>query len=248
MFSDAVRGSRVNFSGAVAAVATLALAGCGGGARQDAHEPSGNFSLSVLHASFPAHQRLSQSARMSITVRNDDTRAIPDLAVTVNSFSYVSSHPGLADPNRPVWIVDQGPSGGQSAYVNTWTGGSLAPGQTHTFTWNLTAVLPGRHHISWRLAAGLNGRARAHAPGGGIPQGAFDVDVSSLPAQTTVNPDTGQVVPAPGAVQGNAPSGTGSGAGGPPAVSHGTQGPNDTQPGTGSGASPDAGAGAQSSR
>jgi len=33
-------------------------AGCGSGPRQDADEPSGNFPVQVVSASFPANQRL----------------------------------------------------------------------------------------------------------------------------------------------------------------------------------------------
>jgi hypothetical protein len=131
---------------------------------------------------------------MTIAVKNTDTRTIPDLAVTVDSFSTRSQQPGLADPNRPVWIVDVGPIGGTSAYTNTWTLGSVPPGATRTFTWKVTSVQPGTHTVKYRIAAGLNGKAKAKVDGHDDYQGTFTVDISGKPAQSTVDPDTGKVI------------------------------------------------------
>jgi hypothetical protein len=225
---------------AVAALSLGALlAGCGSGARQDANEPSGNFPVSIVTASFPPAQTLSRAENMKIAVRNEGTKAVPDVAVTVNSFDYVSPQPGLADPSRPIWIVDQGPVGGESAYVNTWSLGALAPGQVRTFSWKVTPVLAGMHRIDYTIAAGLNGKARAQLVGGGVPQGSFTVQVADVPSQATVDPATGKVIRHPGTA--TTPPTISPG---PPAVSHGTQGPNDAQPGTGDGSSPGAGASA----
>jgi hypothetical protein len=216
------------------------LGGCGGGARQDVNEPTGNFPVSIVTASFPTAQTLSRAENLKIAVRNEGTKAVPDVAVTVNSFDYVSQQQGLADPSRPIWIVDQGPVGGESAYANTWTLGTLAPGQVRTFSWMVTPVLSGTHRIDYRVAAGLNGKAHAQLVGGGIPQGSFTVQVADVPSQATVDPATGRVIRHPGT--GKTPPTISPG---PPAVSHGTQGPNDAQSGTGDGSAPGAGAGAQ---
>ena len=67
----------------VASVAAVTVAGCGGGKRQDADEPSGTFQVDVVNASFPAKQHLAKSERFVIAVRNTGSRAVPDLAVTV---------------------------------------------------------------------------------------------------------------------------------------------------------------------
>ncbi len=109
--------------GATAALATSLVAfavGCGGGEPQDKNEPSGTFSMNVVKAAFPSSQSLAKQEALTIAVKNTDSRPIPDLAVTVDSFTTRSQEPGLADPNRPVWIVDEGPSGGTTAYTNTW--------------------------------------------------------------------------------------------------------------------------------
>lgn len=174
--------------------ATLVVAGCGGGERQDKSEPSGTFNVEVVDAKFPSAQRLAKQEEMTIEVRNADTRTIPQVAVTVNSFSTREERQDLADPNRPAWIVDSGPSGGATAYTNTWAMGALKPGQTKTFTWHVTPVAAGTHKVSYRVAAGLTGKAKAQLAGGQIPEGSFAVDISSKPAQATVDPDTGEVV------------------------------------------------------
>lgn len=171
-------------------------AGCGGGERQDANERSGTYEVKVAGASFPQRQAMAQRAKMTIAVKNTGSKAIPDLAVTVDGFSHNSDEPGLADPGRPTWIVDAGPVNGDTAYVNTWALGRLAPGATRTFTWRVTAVQPGRHTLRYRVAAGLDGKAKAQGPGGQVPGGSFTVAVSNKPGQSRVDPGTGNVVPA----------------------------------------------------
>jgi hypothetical protein len=176
------------------AVAVVA-AGCGGGTRQDADETSGTFKVDVVSASFPSKQRLARQEQMVVEVRNADNRTIPNLAVTVDpGFSVRSERTDLADPNRPVWIIDDGPKGGTTAYTNTWAIGALKPGATARFVWKVTAIRAGTHEVHYRVAAGLNGKAKAAAAGGDPPEGSFTVNISDKPAQATVDPKTGEVV------------------------------------------------------
>jgi hypothetical protein len=177
-----------------AMVAALALTGCGGGKRQDADEPSGTFRVAVVRATFPTKQRLATPVRMVITVRNTGSEAVPNVAVTVDAFASRSEQAGLADPLRAVWVVDDGPRGGDTAYVDTWALGRLEPGQTRRFVWRVTAVQAGTHRVKWQVAAGLNGKAKATLAGNRVPAGAFTVDVTNKPAQTRVDPQTGKVV------------------------------------------------------
>ena len=229
------------------------LAGCGG-QRQDAHEPSGSFEVSVLRASFPASQALARQVPMTIRVRNDGTRTIPDLAVTVNAFTTRSQQPGLADPTRPVWIVDQGPTGAETAYTNTWALGSLGPGQVSTFVWYVTPVVPGMHTVSYRVAAGLNGKARAELTGGGgAPAGSFTVNVAGAPPQSRVDPNTGRVIASPPFPHAGTNASPGYSSGSGYSTSGNYQGanpqqPSGQQPGSGTGAQPDQGAGSASGR
>jgi ABC-type glycerol-3-phosphate transport system substrate-binding protein len=188
-----------------AIVAAGFVAGCGGGERQDANEPSGTFKVKVIKASFPEHQRLANKAVMRVVVRNDSGKTIPNVAVTVTSdddakggagFTTRSTAADLADPTRQLWIVDEGPHGGDTAYVSTWALGPLAAGHTQTFEWHVTPVVAGTHLLRWHVAAGLNGKAVARTANGQDPAGTFRVRVASKPAPVKVDPKTGDIVSA----------------------------------------------------
>jgi hypothetical protein len=190
--------------GATAVVAVLlALAGAGCGEdRQDADEPSGEFTLEIVDASFPGRQSLAQHATMRIEVRNTDDRQLPNLAVTVETeppsggeagvaFAQASDDPRLADADRPVWIVDRGPEGGTSAYTNTWALGPMFPGQTRAVEWRLTAVKPGDYTVNYRVSPGLDGKA---VPAQGQrTSGSFRVTITDEPVPARVN-ESGDVV------------------------------------------------------
>jgi hypothetical protein len=191
-------------TGVGAVVAAGLIGGCGGsGERQDAHESAASYKVDVTRASFPARQRLAASSELRLTVRNADTRTIPDVVVTLSGndpnvpgsgFATRSSNPELADPTKPLWIVDRGPRDGDTVYLGTWALGELAPGRSRTFTWNVTPVVGGMHTVRWRVAAGLNGKAQAQTADGDQATGSFRVSVSRTPAQAIVNPETGAVV------------------------------------------------------
>jgi hypothetical protein len=191
------------------ALTTVLIAGCGSGPRQDAGEPSGSYKLEVAAARFPASQSIAEPARMVVTVRNDDTKAAPNVAVTVETdpskagqgtvaFGQRVDDSRLSDNDRPVWIVDEGPAGGDSAATNTWALGRLAPGQTRTFSWKVTAVEPGSYTLRYRISPGLAGKAKLAA--GGRTDGLFKVTIDDKPVSARVD-DDGNVVrgEAPGA-------------------------------------------------
>ena len=205
------------------AVGLLAVAGCGG-TRQDADEPSGTFNVDVAQASFPTEQRLAGQAEMRIIVRNPGPKAVPNVAVTIEgadgaapaqAFGEASKQAGLSDASRPVWIVDAGP-GGETAYVNTWALGRLPAGAQRTFVWRVTPVVPGTHTVRYRIAAGLNGKAKAAVSGGGAPTGSFRITISRRPAGVRVdrNGDVSPNPPGSAAVPPNAPPTPAPGAGG----------------------------------
>jgi hypothetical protein len=182
-------------------VALLALAGCGG-QRQDADEPSGEFALQVVSARFPTSQTLSQSAVMIMRVRNTSDREVPNLAITVTTdastrgdsvtaFGQNLADATLASRARPVWIVDRDPSGGQSAYTNTWSFGPIPAGGSKTVRWRVTAVRAGHFVVRYRVAPGLNGKARNAA--GSKVSGSFDVTIDNTPPPARVDED-GNVV------------------------------------------------------
>ena len=68
----------------VATLCLLAVAGCGGGERQDENEPEGNFPVEVVEAKFPEDQKLAKSSDLVVTVRNAGEETIPNIAMTVN--------------------------------------------------------------------------------------------------------------------------------------------------------------------
>jgi hypothetical protein len=202
--------------------ACLAIAACGSGARQDAQEHAGKYKVEVNAAAFPSAQTLSEHTHMTIAVRNAGNKTIPDVAVTIcnttcaypapkgegtsaQAFSADLSQQYLANPTRPIWIVDQSPGacqyscqnggagGAVTAYTNTWALGALHPGKTMRFSWKLTAVSPGRHVVAWQVAAGLNGKAKAILSNGSRPEGSFAVQIGSQPQQSYVN-SNGQIV------------------------------------------------------
>jgi len=147
---------------------------------------------------------------MSIEVRNPGPRTIPNIAVTLDSFYYTEKYPELASNKRPVWVVEEGPGtaaktpvqsqaisppgGGQTAYVNTWALGSLAPEHTQKFVWKVVPVKSGKHTVHFEVDAGLGGLAKAAAPSGGKPiAGSFNAQIAPAPPAAHVDPSTGRV-------------------------------------------------------
>src|SRR3954466_13802602 len=176
-------------------VAALVVAGCGSsGPRQDANEQSGNYRIQVVEAKFPDRQALAKRSTMTITVKNVDSKTIPNVAVTVKSFDQTKNDPSLADPRRPQFIVNRGPAGGDTAYVGTSALGPLKPGQTKTFKWDVTAVVAGKYSLKYAVAAGLNGKAKAILAGGGTPRGQFTGTISNKAPDAKVADDGKTVV------------------------------------------------------
>ena len=193
----------------IALVCLIAVAGCGGAGRQDENEPEGNFAVEVMDASFPDQQQLAQGTKLSIMVRNAGDETVPNIAVTIAGLDYRATQPGLANPERPQFAVnavpreiggfpeakDATPDGCDTAYVNTWACGPLKPGAQRTFEWKLTPVKAGPYKISWRVVAGLNGKAKAVAStGGGAPAGTFSGSVSNAAPDVRIAADGKTVV------------------------------------------------------
>jgi len=180
----------------VCVVALLFAVGCGGGPRRDADEPSGDFKVEVVNASFPRVQHIAQTVFLRLRVRNADSRDLP-VAVTVEtaspnrgvasaSFGHGSLDPGLADSTRPVWVLDRGPRGGDTAVTNTWFAGTLRPGESRLMTWRLVAATAGTYTVSYRVSPGLTGKGRpaSVAKSGGR----FRVVIADEPVPARVGP------------------------------------------------------------
>ena len=205
--------------GALAAL-SLSLAACGEDKeRQDASEPSGDFPVAVKAAKFPKDQRLAQTSDLRLEIENTGSEQVPNLAVTIwtgdekgsGSFTVRSDQPGLSDPNRPVWILENGfpklasspdesvadldaaPSAGADvAQTDTFAFGPLAAGDSKDIVWRVTPVQAGTYTLHYELAAGLHGKAKAVGEDGSPVEGEFVVTITDKPARATVGPG-GQV-------------------------------------------------------
>jgi hypothetical protein len=193
----------------------MLASGCGG-TQRDAHEPTGTYAVEVVKARFPVKQAVARDTKLTLVVRNAGARTIPDVAVTLDSFYYTSTYPKLAANKRPVWIVNKGAgaissrpvqtdeldpsSGGETAYVNTWALGALAPGTSRAFVWRVTPVKAGLHTVHYTVAAGLDGKALARLAGGGPATGSLVAQIAPEPPPTHVNPETGQIAAGPNPV------------------------------------------------
>jgi hypothetical protein len=185
----------------------VAIAGCGQ-KRQDANEPKGRFRVDVVRATFPEQQSLAKRSNLVITVRNAGSKTIPDIAVSVSGFTKRQNNPELADPARPLFVIngipkqlggfpeskEDAPPGGETAYVDTWALGKLSPHKERTFRWSVTAVKAGPFHIRYSVAAGLNGKAKAVDPSGRRPKGVFAGTISDKAPLTRVADDGKTVV------------------------------------------------------
>ncbi|MCB0866212.1 MAG: hypothetical protein KDB58_10895 [Solirubrobacterales bacterium] len=192
----------------------LGLAACGNdAASQDENEPEGDFPVEVTTAKFPTEQRLAQTSDLVLGVKNTGDETIPMLAFTIEtndggadgSFAIRLDDDSLANPNRPVWILEnkfprpQGtppPPGlgpGFRAQTNTWGFDSLDPGETENIVWRVTPVQPGTYTLHYLVEAGLDGNAKAVTEDGGQVKGEFVVTITDKPPKATVN-GNGEVV------------------------------------------------------
>lgn len=149
--------------------------------------------------------------------------------------------PNVADPERPVFVVDKSPneflldrseddqslidrevyppaggdnpSGGDTAFVNNYqAGGELAPGDTATFRWDLSAVEARPFLVRYEVNAGYDGKAKAVTPDGERPTGTFrgviereapDARVASGDGETIVSDNGRRENPSAGSKRSN---------------------------------------------
>lgn len=205
--------------GALFVVLAMGLPACGGGEDEPSgtSEPEGTFRAEVVTAEFPTAQRLGQTSLLRLGVRNTGERVIPALTVTISvagpqgrasrlPFGFRDPQPGLAQPDRPVWVLAEGypkragdpaPGGAETSNQKTFSLGRLEPGETTEWVWKVSAVETGRHVVLYRVGVGLSGTARTETDAGVQPGGTFAVRVSSAPPNTVVT-DDGRVVQIPG--------------------------------------------------
>lgn len=202
----------------IAAALTLLLSACGGDDESTAAsaEAAGTYPVEVVTAEFPARQRLGETTLLRLGVRNSGDETIPGLTVSFSTggeqganstlpFGYRSPEPGLAQPDRPIWVLaadypkangSARRAGAETANVKTFNFGPLKPGATTEAVWKLIAVRTGNHRLRYTIGAGLGGEARAETASGRPVRGSFSTRISEVPPNTVVK-DNGEVVPAP---------------------------------------------------
>lgn len=152
-----VRGAVLMFS----VLLLLAIAGCGGGETQSAGAPTGTWKVTVLQWKFPERQPLGAPQSFVMRVRNDDTRAIPNLILTISGLKTLVRQAGAASNIRPVWMPKTTEYGIYSPYNSTLATslslGPVAPGEVITYATNLTPLRRGQHEVGYRLSPALFG-------------------------------------------------------------------------------------------
>jgi hypothetical protein len=193
---------RSHVTAAVLAAALVLASGCGGDDRQDAADEQATYTVEITDRSFPARQSLAEAAEMRVTIRNVDDRTIPNVAATIEmegggtetvAFGALSGESGLSSRSRPVWVVEDGPLSGTTAYANTWALGPLEPGDSRDFIWRVVPVEPGRYVLRYRFAGSLTGGARLETENGTPARGRFVVEIDDRPRRTRVT-DDGRIV------------------------------------------------------
>jgi hypothetical protein len=197
-------------AGALGLALSLAPLACGG---SSGHEATAKYPVKVVTASFPAKQRLGQTSLMRIGVRNTGRHTVPALTVSIGikgkegetaslPFAIHDPQPGLAQPDRPVWVLalhypklagSSKNGGAEGAERKTFNFGPLKPGATREAIWKLSAVRAGTYTVVYKVDASFDGSARAVTAGGVEPGGSFTATISTAPPETIVT-DNGEVV------------------------------------------------------
>jgi len=191
---------------AVLALAAL-LAACGSSSSSDSNEKAGTYQVAVTDASFPAKQFIGQTSLMRIDVKNTGDKTVPALTVTVDvegeegeeariPFAIHDPQPGLAGPDRPVWVLaatyprranSSEPGGAETSNAKTYSFGPLDPGKSVEAVWKLSAVRAGKYTVGYEIDAGLSGEAKAKTSSGVAPGGTFVADITTKLPDTEVN-------------------------------------------------------------
>lgn len=200
-------------TGALATALAVSIAACGGDSSSDPNEEAGTYRVKVVNAEFPTLQRLGQTSLLQLGIRNAGRKTIPAMTVTVDiagkegdnasiPFAIRDPQPGLAQPDRPVWVLSaryprlrgsSDPAGATTSSVKTFDFGRLKPGATVEAVWKLNAVKTGKYTLLYSVDAGLGGDAKAETAAGTKPGGSFAVRITEALPDTIVT-DSGEVV------------------------------------------------------
>ena len=169
----------------------LTASGCGDDDNNNANEEP--WRVAINNVSFPIEQKLGQTSDFKIRVSNESTKPLPNVAISIDSFYYRDEQPGEADPAKPFWIVNRGPIGGTTAFVQTWALGKLDVGASKTFVWHVTAARAGAKTVKYKVQAETEGVVDTRLPDGQAAQGTTAAVVSPKAPRATVGKD-GEVI------------------------------------------------------
>jgi hypothetical protein len=162
-----------------------------------------NLAITIFTTSNTGTGESTTTTSTGTTAGSEGGAPTGDLPQAQGSFSVRSEQEGLAIPFRPVWILEEGypklegqtaSAGAEAAQTDTFAFGELRPNDTRRMVWNVTPVQAGTYTVHYRVAAGLEGKAKAVTADGSVPEGEFVVRISSAPPQTRVDA-SGKVVP-----------------------------------------------------
>lgn len=197
-----------------ATVAVAVLLGACGESSSDSNERAGTYHVKVTEASFPTDQQLGQTSVLALGIRNTGKHEVPALTVTVTiagrqgsdsslPFGIHDPQVGLAQSDRPVWVLAQGypkfvgstePGGTSTSNRKTFSLGPLKPGETAQAVWKLSAVKAGKFTLLYRIGAGLSGEEKAVTGKDEVaPGGSFVTEISRETPELEVT-DSGEVV------------------------------------------------------
>lgn len=198
----------------LAFAAAAVIAACGGNGEvgdQFANEAPGDYPVEVLRAEFEPRQFVARTYDLRIAVRNTGDEPVPAMVATIDlprrdstlAFAIRDPQPGLAQPQRPVWVMESGypklagtagRGGAATANRRTFNFRELPSGETANMVWRVTAVEPGNYGLTYQIDAGLGTDSTAVDAAGEIPKGLLPVSITDRAVLTKVDKQ-GNVVP-----------------------------------------------------
>lgn len=195
------------------ALGCLTLSGCLGSEdrTQFPDAKPGEYEVDVTEVDFEARQRVGRTYDFTIEARNTGEESIPGMTVSIDlpgrdstlAFAYRNRQPGIAQGQRPVWVVEEGypklagtvgRGGANTSNRRTFNFGEVEPGETAEMVWRLVAVKPGSYRLQWKMAAGVAPGETAVDRNGETPEGLVGVEINNRPRLTRIDA-SGRVVP-----------------------------------------------------
>lgn len=168
-----------------ATLATVGLAACGDDQQAKKSE---TVKVELVDARFAPLQKLAKQETMRITVRNPTDKPIEQITATVSpgdpamsgsGFNTRSADPNVADPDRPIWVVEEAPKNGVTADPAVTRLGPIPAGESASFTWKLMPVRPGTWKVRWTIGGDLDNQVRVSDQQGNPITGTFPVRISA---------------------------------------------------------------------